>query len=44
MLASLQSHFVVSYKDAFIDDNGKLLVLVMEFADDGDVYKKIVAS
>ena len=42
ILASVRSTFVISYKEAFIDENDKSLCIVMEYADKGDLYQKIV--
>ena len=41
ILASVKSKFVISYKEAFIDENDKSLCIVMEYADKGDLYQKI---
>jgi NIMA (never in mitosis gene a)-related kinase len=41
-LASVKSNFVVSYKEAFFDEKDNTLCIVMEFADRGDLYQKIV--
>ena len=41
-LASIKSSFVISYKEAFIEESDKSLCLIMEYADKGDVYQKIV--
>ena len=41
ILASVKSNFVISYKEAFIDEDDSNLCLVMEFADKGDLYQKI---
>ena len=41
ILASLKSNFVVSYKEAFFDENESCLGIVMEYADKGDLYQKI---
>ena len=41
ILASVKSTFVISYKEAFIDENEKTLCIVMEYADKGDLYQKI---
>ena len=38
ILASLQTSAIVSYKEAFFEDSTSTLCLVMEFADDGDLY------
>jgi len=42
ILASVKSPFVISYKEAFINDSDKSLCIVMEYADRGDLYQKIV--
>ena len=41
ILASIKSGFVISYKEAFIEDSDSSLCLVMEYADNGDLYQKI---
>ena len=41
ILASIKSTFVVSYKEAFIDEEESSLCIVMEYADKGDLYQKI---
>lgn len=41
MLSSIDSNFVVSYKDSFTDETSKSLCIIMEFADDGDLFQKI---
>jgi len=41
ILASLKSSFVISYKEAFFDENESCLGIVMEYADKGDLYQKI---
>jgi len=41
ILASIDEPNVISYKEAFIDEGTSSLCLVMEFADNGDLYKKI---
>ncbi len=42
LLASVKSNFVISYKEAFFDEKDSTLGIVMEFADRGDLYQKIV--
>lgn len=42
ILASIQSKNIISYKEAFIDDISQALCIIMEFADDGDMFQKIV--
>ena len=41
ILASLKSRFVISYKQAFIEEVDSSLCIVMEYADKGDLYQKI---
>lgn len=41
ILASVKSNFVISYKEAFYDENENTLGIVMEYADKGDLYQKI---
>ena len=41
ILASINNPNVVSYKEAFIDESSSSLCLVMEYADNGDVFQKI---
>lgn len=41
ILASISHPNVISYKEAFFDDSGNLC-LIMEYADSGDLYQKIV--
>ena len=41
ILASIKSPFVISYKEAFFDEKESCLGIVMEFADNGDLYQKI---
>ena len=36
ILASIKSTFVISYKEAFIDETESSLCIVMEYADKGD--------
>ena len=44
ILASVKSKYVISYKEAFFDEKDKTLGIVMEFADNGDLYQKIVEN
>ena len=44
LLASIKSRFVISYKEAFFDEKDNTLCMVMEFADSGDLYQKIIES
>jgi NIMA (never in mitosis gene a)-related kinase len=41
ILASLDHPQIVGYKDAFYEDSTKSLCIIMEFADGGDLQKKI---
>lgn len=41
ILASITSEYVVSYKDAFIEDSTNSLCIIMEFADGGDLQVPI---
>ena len=43
ILASIDHPNVIAYKDAFIDEPSSSLCLIMEFADNGDVFQKICA-
>jgi len=38
ILASVKHPNVIQYKEAFIDEKSKSLCIVMELADDGDVF------
>ena len=42
ILASINNAKIVAYKEAFFEDVSSSLCLVMEFADDGDLYQKIL--
>ena len=41
ILASIKSNFVISYKEAFIEESDKSLCIIMEYADKGDLLQKI---
>ena len=41
ILASVKSNYVISYKEAFHDENENTLIIVMEYADNGDLYNLI---
>ncbi len=41
ILASISQQNVIAYKEAFIDEASSCLCLVMEYADNGDVFQKI---
>lgn len=38
ILASIQHQNVIGFKEAFIDEPSSSLCLVMEYADNGDIY------
>ena len=42
LLASIKSNYVISYKEAFFDEKDSTLGMVMEYADNGDLHKKII--
>lgn len=42
ILASINNPFVIQYKDAFFDEKEGWLCLIMEYADGGDLYQKIL--
>lgn len=42
ILASVNHPNIISYKEAFFDEESRSLCLVMEFADGGDLYKRIL--
>ena len=41
ILASIKNPWVICYKESFIDQDSQSLWLVIEFADDGDLFQKI---
>ena len=41
ILASINSPYVIGYKESFIDELDQTLCIIMEYADDGDLYQKI---
>jgi NIMA (never in mitosis gene a)-related kinase len=41
ILASIDHANVIGFKEAFIDESSSSLCLVMEYADNGDVFQKI---
>ena len=41
ILASVNSPYVIGYKESFIDEYDQTLCIIMEYADDGDLYEKI---
>lgn len=42
ILASINAPTIVGYKEAFFEDSSSTLCIVMEFADNGDLYQKIL--
>lgn len=42
ILASIENSYVIGYKEAFFDDLSSSLCIVMDFADAGDLYNRIV--
>ena len=42
ILASVTDPSVIQYKEVFVDKNYNSLCIVMEYADNGDLYQKIV--
>lgn len=43
ILASIENHNIIAYKEAFFDEESSSLCIVMEFADGGDLYNKILS-
>ena len=43
ILASIKSPYVISYKEAFFDEKDSTLCIIMEYADNGDLYQKILS-
>ena len=41
ILASINSPYVISYKESFIDADSESLCLVIEYADNGDLFQAI---
>ncbi len=41
ILASVKSKYIISYKESFIDETDSTLCIIMEYADEGDLQKKI---
>lgn len=42
ILASIDHRNIIAYKDAFVDEASDSLCIVMQFADGGDLYNKII--
>ena len=40
-MASISHPCIIGYKEAFLDEGTKYLCIVMDFANDGDLYQKI---
>jgi len=41
ILASIKNKNVISYKEAFIEQQSHSICIVMEYADNGDLFQKI---
>ena len=41
VLASIKSNYVISYKEAFYEEKDNSIIVIMEYGDNGDLYKKI---
>lgn len=41
ILASINNKHVISYKEGFFDESSNSLWIIMEFADNGDLFQKI---
>ncbi|MBS1889868.1 MAG: protein kinase [Actinobacteria bacterium] len=44
ILASLESPYIIGYKESIHDEKLNLLCIVMEYADGGDLQKKIAEA
>jgi NIMA (never in mitosis gene a)-related kinase len=42
ILASIEHPNIIAYKEWFLEENPSALCIIMEFADGGDLYQKIV--
>ena len=42
ILASIYHNNVIAYKEAFYDESSSSLCIIMEYADDKDLYQKIM--
>jgi NIMA (never in mitosis gene a)-related kinase len=42
LLASINTEYIIGYKEAFWDEQDSCLCIIMEIADGGDLYQKIV--
>jgi NIMA (never in mitosis gene a)-related kinase len=42
ILASISNPNIVSYKEAFVDEDSHALCIIMEYANDGDLFQKII--
>ena len=42
ILASIENKNIIAYKEAFFDEQSSSLCIVMDFADGGDLYNKIL--
>lgn len=41
VLASINSPYIISYKDCFLDESSNTLCIIMECATGGDIMKKL---
>ena len=41
LLASIKSNYIISYKEAFYEEKENSLIIIMEYADNGDLSNKI---
>lgn len=41
ILASIHNKNVISYREAFVDEDTRSLCIIMEYADNGDLFQKI---
>lgn len=44
LLASINSPYIVAYKESFMEESTSTLCIIMEYADDGDLFQKIVKN
>ena len=44
ILASIKSPYIISYKEAFFDEKDSTLCIIMEYAENGDLYQKIISN
>lgn len=44
ILASIESQYIISYKDAFYEEYQNTLCIIMEYAEKGDLFNKIKSA